>query len=35
VTFDGSAHGTAIFAGHGEELVSLIVDFVDRVASID
>jgi len=33
VTFDGSAHGTAIFASHGEELVSLIVDFVGRTVS--
>jgi len=34
VTYDGSAHGTAIFATHGAELISLIVEFVDRVASI-
>jgi len=34
VTYDGSAHGTAIFATHGVELTSLIVEFVDRVAAI-
>jgi len=34
VTYDGSAHGTAIFATHGPELTTLITDFVDRVASI-
>jgi len=34
VTYDGSAHGTAILATHGTELTSLITEFVDRVAAI-